>query len=118
MTGTVSILSCGEGHTKLSFDPDDEAERIRATRIVKDMLRRGYSLLVQVPGAEGAKPTYQRVYDFKEDTCEYIIADLDPTIAAVADQQEQETYGKRKPRTKTIPAGSSTVVAVPHRAGG
>jgi hypothetical protein len=77
MTGEVGILNIGAGDTKLIFDPNNPQDSIRAARIVKDMLRRGYSLLVAVPGSDPVM--YQRAYDFDENTCEYIIADMDPT---------------------------------------
>lgn len=85
--GSVAILNVGDGDTKLSFDPRNPAERIRAARIVRDMLRRGYALLVEVE-IDGKK-TYQRATDFREDVCEYVIADLDPLAAADADVKEE-----------------------------
>lgn len=77
--GTVGILNVGAGDTKLSFDPRNPAERIRAARIVRDMLRRGYALLVEVE-RDGVK-RFERATDFLEDTCEYVIADFDPMAA-------------------------------------
>lgn len=121
MTGTIGILNVGCGDTKLVFDPTNPQECIRAARIVKDMLRRGYALLVQVPPKkEGDKPTYQRIQDFREDTHEYIIADLDPEIAAAADAQEEQgaPNSKRKSKTRRLKASNTRAVAVPHRAGG
>lgn len=69
MTGTVGILNVGAGDTKLTFDKSNPAECIRAARIVKDMLRRGYALLIEVK--VGRKTTTRRVYDFDEAHCEY-----------------------------------------------
>ena len=46
--GSIAILNVGAGDTRLSFDKANPAEAIRAARIVKDMLRRGYALLVEV----------------------------------------------------------------------
>lgn len=85
--GTVAALSVGAGDIKLSFDKSNPAERIRAARAVKDMIRRGYALLVQVE-RDGAK-VFVRATDFDENVCEYIIADLDPVAAAAADQREE-----------------------------
>lgn len=133
MTGTVGILNVGAGDTKLSFDPKNPAERIRAARIVRDMLRRGYALLVEV-----APGQYQRATDFDEDRCEYIIADFDPVAAAEADAAEArepaheeepspaprgEDAGKTRrgrpgPRTRSIDAGKTNAVAVARSAGG
>jgi hypothetical protein len=79
VAGGVSILSVGGGHITLSFDPADPAERIRAARIVKEMVRSGYALLIQIE-VDGEK-RFQRALDFHEDVCEYVIADLDTTTA-------------------------------------
>lgn len=46
--GQIGILNVGAGDTKISFDKNNPAERIRSARIVTDMLRRGYALLVEV----------------------------------------------------------------------
>jgi hypothetical protein len=76
--GEIAILSVGAGDTKLTFDNKNPAETIRAARIVTDMLRRGYALLVEVEQPDGTS-AFQRVREFREDTCEYVIADFDPT---------------------------------------
>lgn len=75
--GQLAVLNTGKGDMKLSFDKANEAERIRASRIVKDMIRRGYALLIEVDDGNGGKRT-TRALDFDENTCEYIIADFDP----------------------------------------
>lgn len=129
MDGTVSILSVGSGDTKISFDPSNAAERIRAARIVADMLRRGYALLVEVE--RRGKKSFQRVKAFREDRCEYIIADLDPVTALAADVEEGHAKeaaaahtpkAGRAPRAKlrdrAIPAEKARAVAVPRSAGG
>ena len=85
--GSVGILNVGAGDTKLSFDPGNVAERIRSARIVTDMIRRGYVLLVEIGDGKGGK-TYTRARDFREDTCEYIIADFDPFVAAKVDEED------------------------------
>lgn len=133
--GSVSILNVGDGDTKLSFDHSNPAERIRAARIVKDMLRRGYALLVEAE-VDGQK-VYQRATDFREDVCEYVIADFDPIQAAEADQKEtdhgneaqpnpappteQAAAPKRRgrpPKGLSVPAERASVVAVAPIAGG
>lgn len=134
--GELSVLNVGDGDTKLSFDRKNPAERIRAARIVRDMLRRGYALLVEVAPGE-----FQRATDFHEDVCEYVIADLDPITAAEADAQEEQNHGQqsqeaitgteaptaaadapqrrgRKPGTRAVPASSTRAVAVAPSAGG
>lgn len=73
--GTMGVLNVGAGDTKLVFDKSNMAERIRAARIVTDMLRRGYALMVEVPDAKGKGKHFVRCTKFDEETCEYIIAD-------------------------------------------
>lgn len=127
--GTVGILNVGDGDTKLSFDKNNPAERIRAARIVADMLRRGYALLIEVDGK------FVRATEFKEDVCEYIIADFDPITAVEHGTQEdnhakdQEPHGEAKAGTtaekkrgpkkqRSVDAGSARAVAVAPISGG
>ena len=145
MSGSVGILNVGAGDTKLTFDKSNPAECIRAGRIVRDMLRRGYALLVEVEQPDGTK-AYQRALDFREETSEYIIADFDPlgeqsqrdevqpilrqeisdeeTNEAATDspaQDRPETPAApraRRGRTRAVPAGSTKAVAVARTAGG
>lgn len=119
MTGEVGILNIGAGDTKIVFDKDNPADMARAARIVTDMIKRGYALLVEIePGK------YQRALEFREDRCEYVIADFDPTVAEVASEQEAtpEARSKRTPRgrgsRRIIPAGEVRAVAVARSAGG
>ena len=131
--GSVAILNVGDGDTKLSFDPSNPAERIRAARIVRDMLRRGYALLIEVE-VDGRK-VFQRATDFKEDVCEYVIADFDPLQAAEADVKEahdqqnesspapgKATPGgapkRGRPRKVSVPAETARAVVVAPVAGG
>ena len=121
----LSILNVSAGDIKLVFDKNT-AERLRAARIVKDMLRRGYALLVETGRDEGNVPTYTRVVGFDEEKCEYIIADFDSAAAAEADAKEpahepvanEPRVGKPKRSTKRVPADSTRGVAVARVAGG
>ena len=136
--GSIGILNVGAGDTKLTFDKNNPAECIRSARIVTDMLRRGYALLVETTDAKGEK-AFQRVISFREDVCEYIIADLDPILAAKADEASHAEDGQeaaaaegpegtraakgkaRKPKSpavRAIPASSTRGVAVARSAGG
>lgn len=110
--GEVAILNVGAGDIRLSFNPDDDAERVRAARIVKDMLRGGYALLVEVE--KDGKKAFQRVKKFRDDTCEYVIADYDPGGGGVG------AAHRPKPvlRERAIPAKSTRAVAVSRSAGG
>lgn len=135
MPGQIGILNVGCGDTKLSFDKSNPAECIRAARIVTDMIKRGYALLVEVEQPNGTK-TYQRVYAFREETCEYVIADMDPLQAQRADEQEAQNEqagetsseaatpqgDKARPKgkrgTRTLKASETRGVAVARSAGG
>jgi hypothetical protein len=134
--GEVALLNVGDGDTKLSFDPKNPAERIRAARIVADMLKRGYALLIQLPDG-----SFTRCLEFREDVCEYVIADFDPITAAANDAQEEQDAnqqgqagegsapaagaqapskrrGRRPAATVAIPAAGARAVAVAPTAGG
>jgi hypothetical protein len=80
VVGELSILNVGYGDTKLTFDNKNPAETIRAARIVKDMLHRGYALLVEVDQPDGTK-AFQRALDFDPARNEYIVADFDASYA-------------------------------------
>ena len=98
MKGQVGILNVGAGDTKLVFDPENPADMIRAARIVKDMLRRGYALLVDTGVRDDkGRPVYRRAKDFDETKCEYIIADFDPTIAAEEDANDDVSDRANEP---------------------
>lgn len=133
MSGTLSILNVGSGDTKLSFDKSNPAECIRAGRIVTDMLRRGYALLVEVE--RNGERAYERVQAFDPDTSEYIIADFDPLAAepdstetipngseAQAAQEgatpEAEPPRRKRGRPRRVPAERANAVAVARSAGG
>ncbi|HEY8066558.1 MAG TPA: hypothetical protein VIF40_17815 [Methylosinus sp.] len=134
MAGQVGILNVGAGDTKLVFDPSNPADCIRAARVVKDMIRRGYALLVDTGKRDaGDRPIYARAKDFDETKFEYIIADFDPLIAAEEDAnaEDESTAAQsdgapgekakvRKPRSvrKAIPAESVNAIAVARTAGG
>jgi hypothetical protein len=91
--GTLSVLSTSEGDIKVVFNKENLAETIRAKRIIQDMLRRGYALLVEVDGA------YQRAVDFDESKGEYIIAD----IVAPEEKDVSEDEDERKEASKNTP---------------
>lgn len=125
MTGEVGILNVGAGDTKLTFNSDDPAETVRAGRIVKDMLRRGYMLLVEGPDGK-----YTRAEAFDENTNEYIIADFDPLQEVEDEDEPKESEGKAttprkaarkkkgKKKTRRVPARKTSAVAVSKIAGG
>lgn len=120
MKGEVGILNVGAGDTKLTFDPSKPDEVKKSARIVKDMIRRGFVLLIEV-GSNEKGPIYQRARDFDETTSEYIIAG---TVSDMEQDDEQKPASppRSRPKGKTkpvrIPASSTKAVAVARTAGG
>jgi hypothetical protein len=109
--GELTILNVGTGDTKLIFDKSKPAEVKRAGRVVQDMLRRGFALLVEV-GERNGQPLYQRAHSFDPETNEYLI---------VGTPDDAELMPKRrsaKPKFKRLPATSTKATAVARSAGG
>jgi hypothetical protein len=128
--GTLGILNVGAGDTKLSFDKKKPAERERAAKIVTDMLRRGYAILIQV-GTKAGKPLYQRAESFDAKTCEYIIVGTPPDVDQdIRTETQAQPELKHEPKAETrrgkkigpprvrIPAERTNAVAVARSAGG
>ncbi|SKB32823.1 hypothetical protein [Sphingopyxis flava] len=120
--GEVGILNVGAGDTKLVFDPTKPDEVERSARIVKDMIRRGFVLLIEV-GRDEQGPIYRRAHDFDETTAEYIIAGTtsepeqkDEQIPASAPRRSAK--GKAKAKPTRVPAHRTKAVAVSRTAGG
>lgn len=118
--GELGILNVGAGDTKLSFDPANPGEVQRAARIVTDMIRRGFAILVEV-GRDDKGPMYRRALDFDPATAEYIIAG-DPATKEDIDVKEPASpparSRKAKASTARVPARSTNAVAVARTAGG
>lgn len=130
--GEVAILNVSAGDTKLTFDPNNPAETERASKTVKDMLRRGYAILIEAgKDKKTGEPLYRRAHDFDPETNEYIIA------GAPADEPEEQNgdttagngdagpdkpaaRGRRGGRKSTtrVPAEGTKAVAVARTAGG
>jgi hypothetical protein len=111
-TGELSILNVAKGDTKLSFDPADPAERERACRIVTDMLKRGYAIMVEVDGKT------RRAVGFDPNTAEYLIRGL-------SKEEEREIKAKlagkpykKKDLLQRVPADKAPAVAVARAARG
>lgn len=120
----LAILNVGSGDTKLSFDKSKPAERERAARIVTDMLRRGYAILVEV-GRRKGKPLYQSATGFDPKTCEYIISGLPPEVEldiAVAtglkEPKEKNLIKRGRVAKHRLDAARTPAVGVARSAGG
>lgn len=127
MSGELAILNVATGDTKLMFDPSNPEEVKRSARIVKDMIRRGFILLIEV-GRDEKGPTYRRAHDFDEATAEYIVAGLvsdaegtpaneQEPASAPRIQSQRPAQSRRAGKTR-VPAGTVKAVAVARTAGG
>ena len=123
--GTMTILTVGDGDTKLSFDPTKPQELKHAKKVVEDMLKRGFAILVEVGEKDGA-PLYQRARGFDPKTAEYIIvgapddeeAQEEAPAAKPARQRRKAAGAKRRPRQRRVKANDANAVAVGRTAGG
>ena len=109
--GEVAILNVGAGDTKLSFDPSNPTEARRAAKIVKDMIRRGFAVLIEV-GSDERGPLYRRAHDFDEATAEYIrVGEFVYSFAFLADGMVTPPgYACRFEISDTYPDGSRCVI--------
>lgn len=123
MIGEVAILNVAAGDTKLTFDPSKPDEVKRSAGIVRDMIRRGFVLLIEV-GADEKGPIYRRALDFDESASEYIIAGDATAIPkeprssvkpAVPPRPRQQATPKGRAR---VPASATKAVAISRTAGG
>lgn len=127
MAGQVGILNVGAGDTKLVFDKSDPDEMARSAAVVRDMIRRGFVLLIEV-GRDEKGPTYRRAHDFDAETAEYIIAGPSMPEPAPPLPQTPEILLEQPPATPRrrarreaqtrIPASGTNAVAVARTAGG
>lgn len=106
--GEIGILNIGAGHNKIQFDPNDPEGMKNAASILKDMMKAGYIILVEVDDGQGGK-THQRVKRFQEDTLEYIISPPKETKVG---------KGKGRAGTSRIRATKARGVAVARTSGG
>lgn len=111
----LAILNVGTGDTKISFDKENLKERERACRIVTDMLRRGYAILVAA-GEKDGKPIYYRATDFDPETAEYIVAGTPEDEAGTAEVPAPRRRGRQAKHR--VPAERTPAVAVARSAGG
>jgi hypothetical protein len=121
--GSLRCLNVAGGDIKISFDTNNAGEAIRAKRIITEMMKRGYALLIEGKGGK-----YQRAKGFDAKVGEYIIADYDPTVEVEEEENEQSTETKTenthrrnpelRPRDKRVPMEKTKAVAVAPSSGG
>jgi hypothetical protein len=84
--GVLEILNVQGGDVKITFDQQNVSDAIRARRIVTDMLRRGYALVVEIE--RNGEKAYERIQGFDEARGEYIVADFDAMAAHESDMDD------------------------------
>lgn len=101
--GTLCILNITAGDIKVSFNKDDPEEAARAREMIEDMLKRGYSILVQ--WGDG----WRRAKKFIPSRDSYVIE---------VPKEGKEGEVKPKMEEKEIPAKKTRAVGVAPTAGG
>lgn len=107
----LHVLNIGTGDMRLTFDPEKPQEREHAAKIVADMLRRGYAIVVKVSEKE-----WRRVEAFDPQTCEYFVSDVPSEEAAVPAHRGRGR--KRRVPAYKAPAHKTRGVAVARPARG
>lgn len=121
--GSLEILNVQGGEVKITFDHHDAPEAIRARRIISEMIRSGFVLLVEVE--RNKEKRFERAVSFDEARGEYIIADFMPAngaptplvSAAQPAEEAAPTPGKRG-RRRRVPMEEAQATAVGPSAGG
>lgn len=116
---SLSILNVGEGDTKLTFDKDKPEEIERTRRIVGDMLKLGYAILVRIGETKAGKPKYRRAVGFDPERDEYLVMDVPAEAATGLNDGPplKATRGLRRGRRARFP-GSTPAIGVARSAGG
>lgn len=116
--GELGILNVGSGDTKLTFDKGKPEEVAHASRVVTEMLRAGFAIMVQV-GEKDGRPLYQRAESFDPDTNEYVVMGTPDAITAANPAATLLPAARRRGRRQTaIPATKTRAVSVARSAGG
>ena len=98
--GELSILNCGAGDIRITFDKASETEVAKAKDMIKDMLRRGYAIFIETPTGT------RRVKRFNPETEVYVVHDL------------PDPGEKRTAKTSNVPMRRAKATSVGRTAGG
>lgn len=91
MNGQLDVLNCGYGHLQIKFDKGNEDDADKARRVIKDMLKRGYCLFVEIDGE------FHKVKAFDPERDEYILKD--PADIEVPNEQANPAAEGTTPAT-------------------
>jgi hypothetical protein len=133
MTGSLSVLNVGAGDITITFNNDDLVETNKALGMLKEMLKRGYLIAIQLPDG-----SYTRAREIDAMRGRYIIVIPDTVPAPPQAEPVHDTCacgcgrpvsaGKRwvrghhnrgrGVRTMSVPVSTSTAIGVGRSAGG
>jgi hypothetical protein len=114
-TGNVAILNCTDGDTRITFNTRNKDDVKRTKGIIEDMLRRGYTIVVDVGDGR-----FERVIAFDAGTSEYIIRENVPqaTTEATTTADLVKRDKIKRPRGRRMKARDTKAYAVAPTAGG
>lgn len=116
--GQIDILNCAKGHAEVHIDTADPVSLARSSRIIEDMLRRGYALFVS-----GDDDALIRVEKFDAAKGVYVIGDgplyAGETPPAKEIAEPPKPKGKPgRPKSREVPVAAVHTTAIPRTAGG
>lgn len=109
--GVLSVMNVGAGDLTVHFDPRFPDEVKRARKMVEDMLRAGYALVVREEDG-----THSPVQEFDPETCTYVVADMDFRQAKGDARERRKKSGNK--RSRWVPASEAHATAIAPSAGG
>lgn len=119
MNGSLSVLNVGAGDISITFNQHDTGERDKALRMLKDMQKRGYAILVRLDDG-----TYTRALEIDETRGCYVIqepAELpagDASPAPTGDAPNDAPVKRRGRHRKSVPIEKAHATGVARSAGG
>jgi hypothetical protein len=124
-TGSLSVLNVGAGDLTLTFNQHDRAERARALKMLTDMQRRGYAILVRLEDG-----SYVRAKTIDAAAGCYVIQEPEPgavvdvEVQALATESTELVPTKRRGRPpgrgkyRRVPIERAHGVGIARSAGG
>lgn len=129
--GSLCVLNVGAGDVRLSFNHHDKSEKAKALRMLKDMIRRGYAVLIQLEDG-----SYTRAIEVDATRGTYVIQEPDSDVVIDVEREQKalppatgldevplkkrrgRPPGKRGAQRRHVPIATSHAVGVARSAGG
>ena len=104
----LDVLNCGMGHLEFNFDKSSPKDVAEAKKVIEDMLRRGYTIIVEHEGET------HRVTSFDpEQEVYYVEMPAEP-----AEPAEPAKSRRGRPKGKPIPIKQSRATGIGRTGGG